>query len=371
MMRLLVFSILIVTLGACSSDKSTINGTLTNAENDSWIYLEKISPTNVIKVDSCKIDNNTFSFNYSTDSIDFYRISLSKDNYALFAFDKDDTIELRADASALVDYEASGSEEVEGNSKLLKIIRSLKLKTDSLSTVYQKSIGSEEEQMVMKRVRMEYDQLFLDHKENIKKFIDGNPTLFINLIAGQQLGSIGDNIESFKKIYTNLEAKYPNNIWVNNIKESVLSLEKTAIGALAPDFTINDVNGKTFTLSSLRGSVVLIDFWASWCMPCRKENPLVVELYKEYKPKGLEIIGISLDDTTRSVSAKEDWLKAIDQDGLKWLQLSELQGFESPICKEYGIESIPSTFLIDKNGVIINRNLRGTVLRNKLIEIFD
>ena len=159
--------------------------------------------------------------------------------------------------------------------------------------------------------------------------------------------------------------------WVNNIKESALSLEKTAIGALAPDFTINDVNGKPFTLSSLRGSVVLIDFWASWCMPCRKENPLIVELYKEYKPKGLEIIGISLDDTTRSVSAKEDWLKAINQDGLKWLQLSELQGFESPICKEYGIESIPSTFLIDENGVIINRNLRGTVLRNKLIEIFD
>ncbi len=371
MMRYLVFSILTITLVACSSNKSTINGILTNAENDNWIYLEKITPTDVIKIDSCKIENNTFSFNYSTDSIDFYRISLNEDNYALIAFDKGDTIEFKAEASALVDYEASGSEEVEGNSKLLSIIRSLKLKTDSLSSVFQKSIGSEEEQIVMERIRLQYDQILSNHKENIKSFIDNHAGLFINLIAGQQLGSIADNIEYYKKIYTNLETKYPNNVWVNNIKENVLLLEKTAVGAIAPDFTINDVNGKAFSLSSLRGSVVMLDFWASWCAPCRKENPLIVELYKEYKPKGLEIIGISLDDTSRTASAKDEWLKAINQDGLKWPQLSELQGFESPVCKEYGIESIPSTFLIDENGVIISRNLRGTVLRNKLIEIFD
>lgn len=371
MMRFFIYSIVIITLASCSNEKSTISGTIANSENDSWLYLEKISPTEVIKVDSCQIKNEKFYFTYKTDSINFFRISLSKDNYALIAYDKGDIIELNADASNLVDYEASGSDEVEGNTKLLDIIQSLKLSTDSLSRIYQMSIGTDKEAFVMNNLRVQYDELLLKHKKNIEQFIDENPSLFINLIAGQQLGSVADNIEYYKKIYTNLETRYPNNVWINNIKEKVLSLEKTAVGALAPDFTINDKNGKPFTLSTLRGSVLLIDFWASWCAPCRKENPLVVELYNEYKPKGLEIIGISLDDSTRKVSAKNDWLNAIKQDGLQWIQLSELQGFESPICGEYGIESIPSTFLIDENGVIIGRNLRGTVLRNKLIEIFD
>ncbi|MDB2675043.1 AhpC/TSA family protein [Flavobacteriales bacterium] len=371
MMRLFFISIVIFTLASCTDDRGTINGTLTNAENDSWIYLEKISPTDVIKVDSCKIDNSTFSFNYSSDSINFFRISFSNENYALIAFNKGDTIEFKANATTLVDYEAIGSDEVEGNTLLLNIIRRLKQNTDSLSLIYQKSIGTDEEELVLNSIRIQYDELLENHKKNIEQFIDENPTLFINLIAGQQLGSIADNINYYKKIYTNLESKYPNNLWIENIKENVLSLEKTAVGAIAPDFSIKDENGKPFSLSSLRGTVVLLDFWASWCVPCRKENPMVVELYKEYKPKGLEIIGISLDDSTRNESAKNEWLKAINQDGLKWIQLSELQGFESPICKEYGIESIPSTFLIDEDGVIIGRNLRGTVLRNKLIEIFD
>jgi len=371
MMRLVVFGIVLFTLAACSNERGTINGTLENAKDDSWIYLERISLTDVIKVDSCKIDENSFTFNYSPDSIDFFRISLNKNNYALIAFDKGDTIEFSAKAASLVDYKASGSEEVEGNSKLLNIISTLKQNTDSLSRIYQVAIGTENEQTVMEEIRVQYDSLLLNHKENIQHFIDENPTLFINLIAGQQLGNIADNIDYYTKIYTNIEAKYPHSVWVKNIKESVLLVQRTAIGAIAPDFTTTDKNGKPFTLSSLRGSVVLIDFWASWCAPCRRENPLVVELYKEYHPKGLEIIGISLDDSSRNASAKNEWLNAIKQDGLVWTQLSDLKGFQSPICKDYGIESIPSTFLIDKDGVIIGRNLRGTLLRNKLIEIFD
>ena len=145
-------------------------------------------------------------------------------------------------------------------------------------------------------------------------------------------------------VYQNLENQYPNNFWVKNIKEQVLSQQNTAVGVNAPDFTINDTNGIPFKLSSTRGSYVLIDFWASWCAPCRKENPLVVEMYKKYHPMGLEIIGISLDDTTQKKNAKSDWLNAIKQDKIEWKQLSELQGFESKICKTYNIESIPSTF---------------------------
>ena len=158
-----------------------------------------------------------------------------------------------------------------------------------------------------------------------------------------------------------MDSLYPNNFWINDIKEKVLSEKNTAIGAQAPNFKINDSQGKPFDLSTLKGSYVLLDFWASWCVPCRRENPLIVDLYKKYHPMGLEIVGISLDDTTKNIDAQADWLKAINL----------LKGFESSVCLDYGITSIPSTFLLDENGVIIARNLRGTILANKLKEIFE
>ena len=208
-------------------------------------------------------------------------------------------------------------------------------------------------------------------KEDLKRFIDENPNLFINLITLQQLGNVAEYFNYYEMVSRNLDSLYPNNFWVNDIKEKVLSEKNTAIGAQAPNFKINDSHGNPFELSTLKGSYVLLDFWASWCVPCRRENPLIVDLYKKYHPMGLEIVGISLDDTTKSIDAKADWLKAINQDGLEWKQVSQLIGFESSVCLDYGLTSIPSTFLLDENGIIIARNLRGTILANKLKEIFE
>lgn len=360
-----------ILLVACSTKQSTIQGTISNAEENSWLYLEKLTINDVQKVDSCQIKDNHFSFDYQADNINFYRISLTDKNYGLIALKKGDTIQFNAEAKSLVNFQASGSEEVEANSQLLNIINSLQPKTDSLRIVYQKSIGTTDEKIILERVREKYNFIMSEHKKDITQFINNRPSLFINLIAIQQLGDISNNIDIYKKVSQSLEKKYPNNIWVKNIREKVLSKESTSVGAIAPDFTINDINGTPFNLSSTQGSYVLLDFWASWCAPCRKENPLVVEMYKKYHAMGLEIIGISLDDTTQKVSAKEDWLKAIRKDGIEWVQLSELQGFKSNVCRSYDIESIPSTFLLDKNGVIIARDLRGTLLTNKLEEIFE
>jgi len=371
MMRNLILFLSIAILSACSTFDDTISGTITNAKDGEWVFLEKLSLKDTHKVDSCQITNESFSFQYSADSINFYRISLSEKNYALIALQKGDTIVFDADASSLVNFKASGSAEVEGNEHLLEIINSIQPKTDSLRMVYQKSVGTKDEDIILERIREKYDDIMLQQKEDIKLFIDNNINLFVNLIALQQLGEVAENFEYYKKVSAKLDSLYPHNLWVKDIKEKVLSEQNTAVGAQAPNFSINDSNGQLFELSSLRGSYVLLDFWASWCVPCRRENPLIVELYKTYNPKGLEIIGISLDDTTQKIDAKSDWIKAIEQDGLEWKQISELQGFESSVCEKYGISSIPSTFLLDKNGTIIARNLRGTILANKLKEIFE
>jgi len=137
----------------------------------------------------------------------------------------------------------------------------------------------------------------------------------------------------------------------------------TGLGAEAPDFTMNQLDGTPLTLSSLRGKVVLVDFWASWCGPCRRENPNVVAAYNKYKEKGFDVLGVSLDKT------KDRWEAAIEKDGLVWNHVSDLSGWKNAAAKKYGVRSIPATFLLDAEGKIIGKNLRGPALEAKLEEV--
>jgi peroxiredoxin len=135
-------------------------------------------------------------------------------------------------------------------------------------------------------------------------------------------------------------------------------------GADAPDIVLPDVNGKTVKLSDFKGKVVLVDFWASWCGPCRMENPNVVRMYNAYKDKGFEILGVSLDKDRNA------WLEAIQKDGLRWTQVSDLKYWQSDAAKLYNVTGIPYTVLVGKDGKIIEKNLRGPALDAKLKEIF-
>jgi len=141
---------------------------------------------------------------------------------------------------------------------------------------------------------------------------------------------------------------------------------KIPVGSKAPDFTQHTPQGKAVSLSSFKGKYVLIDFWASWCVPCRNENPNVVKAYNKYKDKGFTVLGVSLD----AESAKAAWIKAIASDGIAWTQISDLNGWKSEAAALYGVTSIPQNFLIDPNGVVIGKNLRGDDLQKKLASIF-
>lgn len=139
------------------------------------------------------------------------------------------------------------------------------------------------------------------------------------------------------------------------------------LGSKAKDFTQNDVNGKPISLSSFKGKYVLIDFWASWCVPCRAENPNVVKAYDRYKDKNFTVLGVSLD----SQGGKQAWLNAIKKDGLNWTQVSDLRSFENEAAKLYGVYAIPQNFLIDPNGIVIAKNLRGEALLQKIAVILS
>jgi peroxiredoxin len=149
------------------------------------------------------------------------------------------------------------------------------------------------------------------------------------------------------------------------IADRAASLAAVAIGQVAPDFSIATPEGETISLHGIQAKLKLIDFWASWCGPCRGENPNVVKAYAEYHPKGLEIIGVSLDDN------REKWLEAIEKDQLTWKHGSDLKGWQAAPAKLYGVNSIPHTVLLDENNKIIAKNLRGEALKQKLAELLD
>jgi peroxiredoxin len=147
--------------------------------------------------------------------------------------------------------------------------------------------------------------------------------------------------------------------------DQVNSLRKIAIGQPAPEIALPNPDGQIVKLSSMKGKYVLVDFWAKWCGPCRQENPNVVRAYNKYKDKGFTVFGVSLD------RSREDWLKAIKEDGLTWTHVSDLKYWQSEAAKTYNITGIPFSVLLDPNGVIIAKNLRGAALDAKLEEIFS
>ena len=167
----------------------------------------------------------------------------------------------------------------------------------------------------------------------------------------------------YDAVLTELIKKYPENGIVKAKYQEAEKAKKLAIGFPAPEITLEDTAGNLFSLSSLKGKVVLIDFWASWCRPCRMENPNMVRLYQTYNKYGFDILGVSLDQN------KENWLRAIQADGLIWNHISDLKGWQSAAGAIYGVSSIPFTVLVDKDGNIIAKGLRGEALEQKIKEV--
>ena len=339
-------------------------------------YFEKFANNKPTPVDSIVLDaDGKGTFTLGIMPLDFYGVAITQQDMAVIVLDSTESAELEATAGDL-----QGTAKVSGSahSKLLYDFFAESKRFDM------------EKQELMKRVnadRSDTDAIERINKLNeafyarCKAFSLEHKASPVALAAVSRL-NIQNDMPVFQEVRDALAGTIPNSEYFIGFRDQVVRMEQQLaamkaqeeqmarldnlipVGSEAPDFTQPTPDGKQLSLSSLRGKVVLIDFWASWCKPCRMENPNVKRVYDQYKGKGFEILGVSLD------REKGAWTQAIAQDGLPWKHVSDLAFWNNAAAQQYGVSSIPYTVLVDKDGKVLGKNLRGPALEEKLAEVF-
>lgn len=340
-----------------------INVNIENTSMDSAFLFELGSEGWELK-DSVAGDSGKFNFEGKIDGANYVAIGNRKRNYSIRFLADNNVITIKGN------FEDPGNEVIKGSAthdEFLATKDSMAVFDKYMETLLENYDVAEEtnDTATMEQIKEEYYS-YSDLKDKwLVDWVSENPSSYVaqfylvNPLSYQLSG------EELKPLVDSISVDKRNTKMYATLSEKVAILENSAVGKIAPDFTMNDSLDNPHKLSEYFGSYLLIDFWASWCGPCRAENPHMVEIYNNYHEKGYNVLGVSLDNK------RPNWLEAIAKDNLTWNHLSDLKGWSNEAAKLYGVSSIPHTVLVDPNGKIIARGLRGDELESTLEDIFS
>jgi peroxiredoxin len=381
----LLSALLPVMAFAQTSDTFTINGKIGNTGAPAKVYLSYQLGANSI-IDSADVAGGAFTFTgkmlnpvNATLVVDYKGLGIEKftQQYAdgRTLSKKADNLNFFIDKGTLTitskdsikKAQIAGSQLNADNVKLQTQLEGINVKAEKLMAEANAATSEQQKSPEFQRnMQIKYKALQTLQAYVLKSFITDNPNSYLSLLALSSVGGPSPDPNEILPLYNSLSQSVRDTEAGKVLKKQLDVLSATSVGSIAPDFIQNDVNGAPVKLSSFRGKYVLLDFWASWCGPCRQENPNVVRNYNKYKEKNFTVLGVSLD----KADSKAAWLAAIKNDGLNWTQVSDLKYWNNEAAALYSITSIPQNYLIGPDGKIIAKNLRGEDLDAKLQELF-
>lgn len=359
--RILTIALLALGLFSCNKTSFNVNVNLQNA-NGKMVYLQKSLNGESIVIDSATINNDQANFVVENDNPTiYYSLKIKDVRYPISFFSENKNVTIVGDINDTKSISIIGSQAQQLLNEYNDEINKYNQQFRELRQQYEVASKSNDE-ATLKIIEDNYNTIEKNQNNYISLFMTKNSNSFIAPFIlyrnryNYELKELVDFVNNFNINIDNDHSK--------RINDYISVLQRVDIGQTYLDFTQETPDGYTLSLSELVGKskLLLIDFWASWCGPCRAENPNVVEVYNEYHEKGFDVLGVSLDMT------KENWIKAIEDDGLIWHNISDLKYWNNEAAQMYGISSIPSNLLLDENGVIIAKNLRGNDLKNKVKE---
>lgn len=369
---ILIPFILLVT-DSCYSQSSTeskktkgfaITGNIAGLNNSDVYFMHKANDVRV--TDTVKVHSDKFTYSGKADEPSMFYLDIihggNRERVEIFV--ENASIKISGKLDSLDALKISGSKVHDEYEQYEKYLSAYTSKLDSISELYDAKEKVKDEK-AMAELDKSYDDKEQQKNAAVKKYIAAHSSSYVSAYAAAVNFTIKPELEELKSVYGSLDSIRKQTQNGKVLRDAIDAAQRTAMGAVAPDFSMKDTSDRVIALSSFKGKVTLLDFWAAWCGPCRKENPNIVKAYNKFHEKGLQIFAVSLDKDA------EKWKKAIVKDSLNWTQVSDLKYWNSEAASLYGVRAIPANFLLDKDGKIIARNLHGDELEKKLTEVLE